>query len=113
MSYAAVVARLIRDYGETVSLERDGVFLGEGLAILRPLLGREEQFLPSPLGVRREEGMLCLAETGLPFPAEPDRTVLRTEDAAYETVNVRPVTAGREILYRRAVLRRRDEEAPL
>ena len=113
MSYAAVVARLIRDFGETVSVEQDGVSLGEGLAILRPILDREEQFLPSPLGVRREEGMLCLAEPGLPFPAEPDRTVLRQEDDAYEVLSVRPVTVGREVLYRRAVLRRRDEAEPL
>ena len=110
MSYAAVVARLIRDFGEAVSLERDGSALGTGRAILRPLLDREDQFLPSRLGVRREEEVLCLAETGLPFPAVPDRVVLRKGGTAYEVVSVRTVTVGREAVYQRAVLRRRDEE---
>ena len=110
MSYAAVVARLIRDFGEDVSLEQDGVSLGNGKAILRPRLDERDQFLPSPLGVRREEEVLCLGETGLPFPAEPDRVVLRQGGTAYDVVSARTVTVGREPVYRRAVLRRRDEE---
>ena len=110
MSYAAVVARLIRDFGEVVSLERDGAVLGTGRAILRPRLDRGDQFRPSRLGVRREEEVLCLAETELPFPAVPDRVVLRQGGTAYEVVSVRTVTVGREAVYQRAVLRRRDEE---
>ena len=110
MSYAAVVARLIRDFGETVRLERDGAALGTGRAILRPLLDREDQFRPSRLGVRREEMVLCLAETGLSFPAVPDRVVLRQGGTAFEVVSVRTVTVGREAVYQRAGLHRRDEE---
>lgn len=113
MSYAAVVARLIRDFGETVGLERDGSALGTGQAILRPLTGREDQFRPSRLGIRREEEVLCLAETRLPFPAVPDRVVLRQGGTAYEVISVRTVTVGREPVYQRAVLRRRDEEEML
>ena len=110
MSNAAVVARLIRDFGETVRLERDGAALGTGRAILRPMLDREDQFRPSRLGIRREEEVLCLAETRLPFPAVPDRVVLRQGGTAYEVISVRTVTVGREAVYQRAVLHRRDEE---
>ena len=110
MSCETVTARLIRRFGEAVSLSRDGMVLGEGRAILRPLLEEKAQFVPTGLGVRREEKVLCLGETGLAFPDPPDRVVLTAGESAYDVVNVRPVTLGVLPLYWRAVLRRRQRE---
>lgn len=110
MSVQGAVARIIRDFGETVTLERDGAVLGRGRAILRPVLNGEDQFLPTPLGVRREERVLCLGEVGLPFPDDSDGVILTRGQERYDVVNVRLVTVGREAAYRRAVLGRRATE---
>ena len=110
MSFGTAVARIIREFGENVTLSLDGTDLGGGRAILRPVLTGEDQFLPTPLGVRREERVLCLGEAGLPFPDDPDRVILTCGQARYDVVNVRLVTVGREAAYRRAVLARRAAE---
>ena len=110
MSVQGAVARIIQSFGEDVSLEKDGVVLGRGRAILRPVLNGEDQVLPTPLGVRREERVLCLGETGLPFPDQPDGVILTQGTARYDVANVRPVTVGRQAAYWRAALRRREPE---
>ena len=110
MSYETITARLVRDFGEPVSLSRDGTVLGEGRAILRPLLEEGDQFVPTRLGVRREEKVLCLGETGLAFPNPPDRVALTAGETAYDVANARLVTLGSLPLYWRAVLRRRQGE---
>ena len=110
MSFGTAVARIIREFGEPVTLSLDGTDLGGGRAILRPVLTGEDQFLPTPLGVRREEEVLCLAETGLPFPEDPDGVVLVRGRERYDVVNVRLVTVGREPAYWRAMLGRRATE---
>ena len=113
MSYAEIVARLVRDFGETVSLERDGAVLGEGKAIFRPILEERDQFVPTRLGVRREERVLCLGDASLPFDGENGHTVLRRGPEAYDVRNLRQVTVGREPVYWRAVLELREEEESL
>lgn len=110
MSYETVTARQIRDFGVPVSLERDGTGLGEGRAILRPVLDEKAQFTPTSLGTARTEEVLCLGEAGLAFPDDPDRVVLRQGETAYDVRTVRLVTMGALPLYWRAVLRRRAEE---
>lgn len=110
MSYETVTARLIRRFGQTVTLEGDGTALGGGRAILRPLLDGKAQFTPTPLGTERAERSLCLGESALPFPETPDGVVLRSRGVAYEVVSARMVTLGALPLYWRAVLRRRDRE---
>ncbi len=92
MSFAGAFRAIAARYGQEVSLYRDGKLLGEGRAVLRPILDRERQFLPSDLGMRRQEQMLCLGED------------------AYDVENVRPVQAGDQVIYWRAVLTRRDRE---
>lgn len=110
MSFAGAFRAIADRYGQEVSLYRDGNLLGTGRAVLRPILDRERQFLPTDLGVRRQEQMLCLGEDTLPFAPAPGETVLRQGEDAYDVVNVRPVQAGDQVIYWRAVLTRRDRE---
>jgi len=113
MSYGEIVARLIRDFGEPVRLERDGAVSGEGRAIFRPILEEKDQFVPTRLGIRRRERVLCLGGLELPFGGEAGQTVLRRGPEAYDVVNLREVTVGQEPVYWRAVLELRDEEERL
>ena len=55
MSFAGAFRAIAARYGQEVSLYRDGKLLGEGRAVLRPILDKERQYLPTDLGVRRQE----------------------------------------------------------
>ncbi len=110
MSFAGAFRAIAARYGQEVALYRDGTLLGTGRAVLRPILDRERQYLPTDLGVRRQEQMLCLGEDTLPFAPARGETVLRQGEDAYDVENVRPVQAGDQVIYWRAVLTRRDRE---
>lgn len=101
---------LARAWGEWVTVRRDGVLLGEGRAILRPLLDKEPQFVPTDQGLSREERVLCLAEAALPLEARPGETVLTTREAVdYTVLSVRPLFAGESLVCWRMILKRREE----
>ena len=104
MSYAGAFLAVARRHGEQITLERDGAVLGTGLALLRPLFDRKNQFLPADLGLERQVQVLCMAEAGLPFDPEPGRILVRGQEGVYRVVNVRRVTAGLELVYWRAIL---------
>jgi len=110
MSYGAAFLAVAARHGQTVTLERDGVVLGSGLALLRPLFDRKGQFLPTDLGLERREQVLCLAEASLPFEPTPGRTLVRQGAETWRVVNVRQVTAGEELVCWRAILEREVEE---
>lgn len=110
MSFAGAFRAIVGQYGQKVTLERNGVVLGRGLAVLRPVTDRNRQFVPTDLGLQRQEQMLCMGEAGLPFAPAPGETVLRQGENAYDVVNVRPVMAGEERIYWRAILVRREAE---
>lgn len=112
MSFAGSFLAIAARYGQEVSLLREGKTLGSGLAVLRPVLDQERQFLPTELGLYRREMVLCLGQGELPFDPQPGELVLQTEDGAYDVVNARSVEAGRERIYWRAILARREEEEP-
>lgn len=61
MSFAGSFQAIAARYGQTVTLWRDGEIVGTGRAVLRPLLGEARQFVPTDLGLRRQEMVLCLA----------------------------------------------------
>ena len=65
MSFAGSFQAIAARYGQTVTLWRDGEIVGTGRAVLRPLLGEARQFVPTDLGLRRQEMVLCLAEASL------------------------------------------------
>ena len=55
MSFAGSFQAIAARYGQTVTLWRDGEIVGTGRAELRPLLGEARQFVPTDLGLRRQE----------------------------------------------------------
>lgn len=58
MSFAGSFQAIAARYGQTVTLWRDGENVGMGRAVLRPLLGEARQFVPTDLGLRRQEMVL-------------------------------------------------------
>ena len=67
MSFAGVFDAIAARYGQVVTVAKDGVTLGSGRAVLRPMLDRKSQFFPTDLGLARVEETLCLGQAGLPF----------------------------------------------
>lgn len=112
MSAAGAFEAILARYGQPVELLRSGTSLGKGRAMLRPLLDRERQFLPTPLGQHRRESILCLGERVLPFSPEAEETLVQTGESQYTVVNVRSVDIGTERIYWRAILQRREDEEP-
>lgn len=76
MSFAGSFQAIAARYGQTVTLWRDGENVGTGRAVLRPLLGEARQFVPTDLGLRRQEMVLCLAEASLPLEEQPGNWAL-------------------------------------
>lgn len=109
MSFAGVFDAIAARYGQVVTVAKDGVTLGSGRAVLRPMLDRKPQFVPTDLGLARVEETLCLGQAGLPFSGAAGVWTVTQGETVYAVVNLRPVRAGEEILYWRAVLRRREE----
>ena len=108
MSFAGSFQAIAARYGQTVTLWRDGEIVGTGRAVLRPLLGEARQFVPTDLGLRRQEMVLCLAEASLPLEEQPGDWVLQQGERFYGVRNVSAVEAGRERIYWRAVLVRQE-----
>ena len=102
-----VEALLIR-YGQRVALERQGAWLGEGRAILRPVLEMARQVTPTRLGLRQTDRVLCLGEKSLPFVPTSGELLLWQGEDCYTVETVRPVTVGEDLLYWRAVLMRQE-----
>ena len=118
MSFAGVFDAIAARYGQVVTVAKDGVTLGSGRAVLRPMLDRKSQFVPTDLGLARVEETLCLGQVGLPFSEEAGVWTVTQGETVYAVVNLRPVRAGEERIYWRAgeeriywraVLRRREE----
>ena len=93
MSFAGSFQAIAARYGPTVTLWRDGEIVGTGRAVLRPLLGEARQFVPTDLGLRRQEMVLCLAEASLPLEEQPGNWVLQQGERFYGVRNVSTVEA--------------------
>ena len=104
MSFGDSFAAIVKRYGKTVCVERDGVVLGTGRALLQPMPDQERQFLPSDLGLGREE-------RSLPLEPGPGEWVLRQGSDAFDILRVQAVEVGSQRVYWRLILTRRDEEA--
>ena len=111
MSFGDSFAAIVKRYGKTVWVERDGVVLGPGRALLQPMPDQERQFLPSDLGLGREERTLCLGERSLPLEPGAGEWVLRQGSDAFDILRVQAVEVGSQRVYWRLILTRRDEEA--
>ena len=109
-TFGGYVRTVLAKYGVAISLWKDGRCLGEGLAVVRPVLDREWQWVPTEQGVSRQEKGLCLAEAALPFDTEGP-LILQWEARRYDVVNARKLRAGEESICWQAALRRREEDA--
>ena len=101
--------QILSRYGQALTLRPAGG--GEGIslkAFLQPVLQRgEDQQVPSPLGLRREDRLLYLGPAGQPLTPRSTRVVW--QEKAYEVQSAHPVGAG-EVCHWWAVLRPLDKE---
>lgn len=107
--WAAILAR----YGQTVT-----VYQGEGgsgidtRAFLQPILEKDHDFVPSPLGLRNEERFLYLGAPEVELSVEK-RSVVDWGGKQFEVYSAREVYVGKELSHYWAVLRPRDREESL
>lgn len=95
---------ILRRYGQRVTVTRGGERWGVK-AFVQPVRDRDDQLVPSPLGLRREERCLYLGPAGLPlFPRE---SVVTWGGVEYEVCSTHPVGDGHHVW---AILRRREKE---
>ena len=102
------VDALLARYGQKVEVVRDGA-ARSARAFLQPILdrGREtRQFLPTPLGVRREDRFLCLGREEL----RADRDQVRWLGGLYDVQTAQPIYVGGALSHWWAVLVPADKE---
>ena len=96
---------ILRRYGVATQV-RTGEESRQVSAFLQPVLDRDEQLVPTPLGLRREERVLYLGPVDVVLT--PMESVVRWEGADYEVCSARSVGDGHHMW---AVLQRREESA--
>ena len=107
------ISRIFQRYGKPVTVlshKNESGLLAN--AFLQPVLGRKErgrQFVPTELGIVREERFLYLGESWVSL--EDTSTVL-CDGAAYEVSSAQPVWIGTRLSHWRAILIRKGEIAP-
>ena len=92
-------------YGQSVEVCTDGE-CRQVKAFMQNMLDRDEQLVPSPLGLRREERVLYLGPAGVEL--KPRESVVRWGGEDYEVCSARSVGDGHHMW---AVLQRREESA--
>ena len=95
---------ILRRYGQRAEIIR-GTEHETVKAFLQPVLDRDEQLVPSPLGMTREERVLYLGPVGVPL--YPRESVVRWGGADYEVCSTRTVGDHHHIW---AILRRKEAE---
>lgn len=110
MSAGAIFRRILRRYGaEMVLYRQNGTVEGEGRALLQAVPDREEETIPSPLGLRKTGVFLCLAQ---PEEEATQAAYLSCGGKRYTVRSARPVRIGEELSHWRMILEERDEEKP-
>ena len=97
---------VLRRYGRTVRLTTPGRNDVTVKVFLQPVLDRDSQIQPSPLGLRREERMLYLGPGDVEL--RPGETAVTDGAARYEVRSTRPVGEGHHVW---AILQRLEDEA--
>lgn len=107
---ADAVKRLMDRYGQQVELRRAGEAV-PARAFLQPVTRNrkgERQYLPTPLGAKREDRFLYLGEPGAEVKAGRDRVIWR--DAPFEVETAQPIYVGQTLFYWWAILVPADKE---
>lgn len=106
-----VFTRTITRFGAPMTaVDAAGAEAGTAPALVQPLREREDQRLPTPLGRRRTDRLLCLSHPDLPLDTLGERGFVRWQGEEYRIITTQKVLAGRETAYRWALLRPREEE---
>lgn len=77
--------------------------------MVQPILDKDRQWTPTPLGRRRQDRFLYLGEPGLDLNGLEDGGYVEWGGQAYEVIRAHPVELGTRTLYWWAVLRVREE----
>ena len=93
--------QILRRYGVSVEVCDDGV-CRQVKAFMQHVLDKDEQLVPSPLGLRREERVLYLGPADVELL--PRESVVRWDGADYEVCSTRDV-GGHHVW---AVLQRKE-----
>lgn len=97
---------ILNRYGRQVSVCNPGQEEISVKVFLQPVLDRDTQMVPSPLGLRREERMLYLGPGDVML--SPGETVIREGQACYEVRSTRSMEDGHHVW---AILQRMEGEA--
>ena len=95
---------ILRRYGQSVEVCTAGE-CRQVRAFLQNVLDKDEQLVPSPLGLRREERVLYLGPAGVEL--KPRESVVFCGGAGYEVCSARSVGDGHHMW---AVLQRKEGE---
>ena len=98
---------LLARYGQPVVLHQGERALS-GRAFVQPIReSGQEQLVPSPLGLRREDRFLYLGDPNCPLTA--NRDWVEFEGEGYAVTSAHPVYVGSSVSHIWAVLRPRDK----
>lgn len=102
------VNSLMRRYGQRVEVLRAGEST-PARAFLQPITDKgEQQYLPTPLGLRREDRFLYLGQAQVELKAGDSR--VRWRGGIYQVQSAHPIYVGRELSHWWAVLIPADKE---
>ena len=108
MSYGGVFAGLLEQYGQAVEICPGEEAVGIPCkAFVQPVLEKQEQTAPTPLGCVRQDRWLYLGDPAVPLELAADGYV-RWQGAEYEVLSAQPVYLGGAVNHWWGVLRRRD-----
>ncbi len=104
---------VIRAYGkELICRTGDGVEAGRGMAIVRPMTGRDRQTAGGALGRERTDAFLGLAEPGTPVEDIGPGGWLEWSGQRFEVLNCQPIPVGDAVTHLWLALRPCGETAP-
>lgn len=102
--------RILRRYGRLAAVHR-GSESRIGAAMIQPILDRDSQWTPTPLGRKRQDRFLMLAGPELALDALGEDGYVEWDGQNYDVTAAHPVALGRQTLYWWAVLTAREDEA--
>lgn len=106
-------AEVIRAYGkELVCRTGDGAEAGRGMAIVRPMTGRDRQSAGGALGSERTDTFLGLAEPETPVEAVGPGGWLEWNGQRFEVLVCQPIPVGDTVTHLWLALRPCGETAP-
>lgn len=102
-------AWVLRRYGKPAAVHR-GEEVQIGSAMVQPILDRDRQWLPTPLGQQRQDRFLFLGSPELALDGLGEEDYVEWDGQRYDVTTAQRVLLGNQVLYWWAVLTVREEE---